>query len=218
VKGFRPRPNANPAEGVAGKASDLQSPVRREAQPEQREQHRHQLSRVRRRINKSMVVRRRDDRVRKQILPVVGRNRFRRRGTNKDRSVSGSARRHLLAQLSPGNLAEVQRREFISRSRLRLMQDVRMKRAPNEKECSALTLSRRRPTTSASSSVSSSSNEAARLPRPITARDAGSRKVGIKGNPKKPHRHSRTNLVATISAAPERVAPEPFLLSSNGVL
>jgi hypothetical protein len=201
VKGFRPRPNANPAEGVAGKASDLQSPVRREAQPEQREQHRHQLSRVRRRINKSMVVRRRDDRVRKQILPVVGRNRFRRRGTNKDRSVSGSARRHLLAQLSPGNLAEVQRREFISRSRLRLMQDVRMKRAPNEKECRALVFSRLRH--NSTSSRSSSSNEVARLRELTAARDSGSRKVGSKDNQKKRLRHGRNNFGAITPAAPK---------------
>ena len=63
-----------------------------------------------------------------------------------------------------------------------------MKRAANEKECRALTLSRRRPSNSSSSS--SSSNEAARLPQPITARDRGSRKVGRRNNQKKRHRQA----------------------------
>jgi len=189
VKGFRPRPNGNPAEGLADKAGGLQSPVQREAQTERREQHRRRLSRAHRRSSKNVVASRRDDPVRSQIARKVDHNKFRRRGTNEDRSVSGSARRHPLAPLSTGNLTGVRHREFTSRSRLRLVQDMRMKRAPNEKECRAVMLSRRRPTTSASSS-----NQAARLPQPITARDAGNRKVGIKGNPKKRHRHGRTNL------------------------
>jgi hypothetical protein len=191
VKGFRPRPNANPAENVADKASDLRGPVRREGQPEQQEQHRVRLSRVHPRTSSNVVASQLDDRVRKQIPRMVGRNRFRRRGKNADRSVSGSARRHPLAPLSTGNLTGVRHREFTSRSRLRLVQDMRMKRAPNEKEFRVLTLSRHRPTTSARNS---SSNEAARLPQPITARDTGSRKVGIKGNPKKRHRRGRTNI------------------------
>ena len=65
-----------------------------------------------------------------------------------------------------------------------------MKRAPNEKECRALTLSRRRPSTSSSSN----SNEVARLPQPITARDTGSRKVDRRDNQKKRHRQGRDNL------------------------
>ena len=192
MKGFRPRPNGNPAEGLADKAGGLQSPVQREAQTERREQHRRRLSRAHRRSSKNVVASRRDDPVRSQIARKVGPNKFRRRGTNEDRSVSDSARRHPLAPLSTGNLTGVRHREFTSRSRLRLVQDMRMKRAPNEKECRAVMLSRRRPTTSASSS-----NQADRLPQPITARDAGNRKVGIKGNPKKRHRHGRTNFSVT---------------------
>jgi len=62
-----------------------------------------------------------------------------------------------------------------------------MKRAPNEKECRALTLSRRRPSTT------SSSNEAARPPQPVTARDRGSQKVERRDNRKKRHRQGRDN-------------------------
>jgi hypothetical protein len=80
-----------------------------------------------------------------------------------------------------------------------------MKRAPNEKECRALTLSRRRPSTTSSSS----SNEAARPPQPVTARDRGSQKVERRDNRKKRHRQGRINFGAITPAAPEREAPEP---------
>jgi hypothetical protein len=134
----------------------------------------------------------------------VGQDRFRRRVTSENLSVSGSARRRLLAQLNADNLAAVHRPDFISRSRLRLVNDLRMKRAPNEKECRALTLSRRRPSTSASSSSNSNSNAASRLPQSITARDMGSRKVERRDNQKKRHRQVSNNFVAIKSAAPER--------------
>ena len=137
-----------------------------------------------------MVASQRDDQGRSQVPGRVGQDRFRRRVTSENLSVSGSARRRLLAQLNTDNMAEVHRPDFISRSRLRLVEDLRMKRAPNEKECRALTLSRRRPSNSTSSS-SSSSNEAARLPQPITARDTGSRKVERRDNQKKRHRHGQ---------------------------
>jgi hypothetical protein len=153
---------------------------------------------VHRRRSRNVVASQYDDQVRKQILPMVGRNRFRRRGTNEDRSVSGSARRHLPAQLSTGNLAEVKHREFVSRPRLRLAQDMRMKRAPNGKECRAPTLSRRHPTSSASSS-----NEAAHLLQPIAARPKDSRKAGRRDNQKKRHRHAHNNFGAITPVAPE---------------
>jgi len=97
-----------------------------------------------------------------------------------------------------GNMAEVHRPDFINRSRLRLVEDLRMKRAANEKECRALTLSRRRPSTSPSN------NEAARLRQPITVRDTGSRKVERRSNQKKRHRQVSNNFVAIRPAAPER--------------
>ncbi len=144
----------------------------------------------------------RDDQGRSQVPGRVGQDRFRRRVMGENLSVSGSARRRLLAQLNTGNLAAVHRPDFIGRSRLRLVNDLRMKRAPNEKECRALTLSRRRPSTSASNS-NSNSNEASRLPQSITARDTGSRKVDKKDNQKKRQRQGSNNFVAITAAAPE---------------
>ena len=70
-----------------------------------------------------------------------------------------------------------------------------MKRAPNERECRALMLSRRHPSTS--SSNSNNSNEAARLLQPITAKDMGSRKAETRGNQKERHRHGRNNFSVT---------------------
>ena len=132
---------------------------------------------------------------------VPGRvERFRRRVTSENLSVSGSARRRLLAKVNTDNMTEVNRPEFISRSRLRLVEDRRMKRGANEKKCRALTLSRLRPSISASSS---SSNEAGRLPQPITARDPVSRKVGRRNNQKKRHRHAHNNFGAITPVAPE---------------
>jgi hypothetical protein len=197
VKTFRPR-RLNAAEAGANKASLVQQV----AQPEQREQHGRQLWRVHRRSSKSMVASQRADQGRSQVPGRV--ERFRRRVTSENLSVSGSARRRLLAQLNTDNMTEVHRPEFISRSRLRLVEDLRMKRAANEKECRALTLSRRRPSTSSNSS----SNEAARLPQPITARDTGSRKVERRDNQKKRHRQVSNNFGALTPAAPEREVPE----------
>ena len=176
------------------------------ARPEQRERHRRQLSRVHRRSSKSVgASRRADQQGRRQVQGRVGQDRFRRRVADENLSVSGSARRHLLAQLNTDNMTEVHRPDFISRSRLRLVEDLRMKRAANEKECRALTLSRRRPSTSASSnsSSSSSSNEASRLPQSITTRDKDSRKVERRDNQKKRHRQVSNNFVAIKPAAPE---------------
>jgi hypothetical protein len=192
----------NAAEAGVNKGSAHQSPPRRVAQPEQRERHRSQLSRVHRRSSKSAGASQRDDHGRNQVPRRVGQDRFRRRVTSENLSVSGSARRRLLAQLNTGNLAVVHRPDFINRSRLRLVEDLRMKRAANEKECRALTLSHRRPSTSASSN--SNSNEAARLPQSITARDTGSRKVERRNNQKKHHRQVSNNFVAIRQAAPER--------------
>ena len=153
---------------------------------EQREPHRRRLFNLRRSQNR--VGRQRDDPVRSQIPRKAGQDRFR---------VSGSARRRLLAQLNTGNLAAVHRPDFVSRSRLHLVEDLRMKRAPNEKECRALTLSRLRHN-------STSSNEALPLPQPITAKDTDSRKVETRGNQRKRHRHGRNNFSAITPAAPER--------------
>ena len=147
-----------------------------------------------------MVASQRADHGRSQVPGRVGQDRFRRRVTRENLSVSGSARRRLLAQLNTDNMMEVHRPEFISRSRLRLVEDLRMKRAASEKERRALTLSRRRPSTSSSSN---NSNEAARLLQPITARDTGSRKVERRNNQKKRHRQVSNNFVVITPVAPE---------------
>jgi len=191
----------NAAEAGANKASARQSLVEQVAQPERREQHRRQLSKVHRRSNKSVVASQRDDQGRSQVPGRVGRDTCRRGVTSENLSVSASARRRLLAQLNMSSVAEVSHLEFISRSHLRLVEDLLMKRAASEKECRALTLSRRRPSTS---SPSSSSNEAARLPQPIMARDTGSRKVERRDNQKERHRQASNDFRAITAAASER--------------
>jgi len=198
VKELRLR-RLNAAKAGADKASARRSLVEQVAQPEQREQHRRQLSKVHR-SSKSVVASQRDDQGRSQVPGRVEQDRFRRRVTSENLSVSGSAHRRLLAQLNTDNMTEVHRPDFVSRSRLRLVEDLRMKRAANEKEGRALTLSRRRP----SISPSSSSNEAARLHQPITARDRGNRKVERRDNQKKRHLQVSNNFVAIRPAAPER--------------
>jgi len=114
----------------------------------------------------------------------------------------GSGRRHLRRlweQLTTANLAEVPLPDHISRSRLRPVQDMRMKGASREKECRALTVSRHHPSTNSSSS--NNNNEAARLPQPITARDTRSRKAGVKDNQDKRRLPGSSNFVALIVAA-----------------
>ena len=156
-----------------------------------------------------MVASQRADQGRSQIPGRVGQDRFRRRVTSENLSVSGSARRRLLAQVNMSSVAEVSRLDIVNRSRPRRVADQRMKRGANEKECRALTLSRRRPSTS-----SKSNNEAARLPQPITARDTGSRKVERRDNQKKRHRQVSNNFVAITPAAPERETPEPLFYAA----
>ena len=139
-----------------------------------------------------MLGRQRDDPVRSQILRKAGQDRFR---------VSGSARRRLLAQLNMGNLAAVHRPDFISRSRLQLVEDLRMKRAPNEKECRALTLSHLRHN---STSSRSSGRKEARLPQPIKARPTGSRKLENKKQKNQHPRRGHNSFGVITPAAPER--------------
>jgi hypothetical protein len=144
----------------------------------------------------------RDDQLSSQIPRMVGQARTRHRVTM---NAYGSARRRPWQQVNMNNAAEVSRLDFINRLLHKVAEDLRMKRAPNEKECRALTLSRRCPSTSlSSSSNSNNSNEASRLPQSITARDTGSRKVDKKDNQKKRHRQGSNNFVAITAAAPER--------------
>ena len=76
-----------------------------------------------------------------------------------------------------------------------------MKRAPKEKECRALMVSRLRHN---STSRRSSGSKVARLPQPITARAKGSRKVENKKHKNQHPRRGRNNFGAITPAAPER--------------
>jgi hypothetical protein len=187
----------NAAEPELDKARDLPSP----ALPEQQEQHRGQLSRVHRRNSKNLVASQRDDQVRSQSPRMVGQDRFRRRVTREDLSVSGSERRHLWAQLNVSNVEPMRHPDFGNRSRRLLVAEPRVKRAPNEKECRARTLSHLRHN---STSRRSASSKVARLPQPIAARARDSRKAETRGNQKKRHRHGRNNFGAITPAASER--------------
>jgi hypothetical protein len=147
-----------------------------------------------------MVASQRDDRVRSQIPRGVGQDRFRRRVKREDLSVSGLARRHLKAQLNVSNVEPVRHLDFGNRSRRFRVAEPRVKRAPNEKECRALTLSRLRHT---STSSRSSGRKVARLP-------PDSRKVETRSNQKKRHGQGRNNFGAITPAAPERETPGPL--------
>ena len=204
MKVSRPR-RLNAAAAELDKARDLPSPAR----PEQQEQHRGQLSGVPRRNRKNMVASQRDDQVRRQIPRMVGQDRFRRRVTREDLSVSGSARRHLWAQLNISNVEPVRHPDFGNRSRRFPVEEPRVKRAPSEKKCRAFTLSRLRHN---STSSRSSGRKVARprLPQLITARATDSRKAETRDNQKKRHRHGRNNFGAITPAAPERETPGPL--------
>lgn len=172
----------NVAEAEANKASARQSPPRRVAPREQREQHRR---------SRNMVARQHDDQARSQAQGKVSRDRIRHRVTT---NVSDSARRRLWPQVNMDNAAEVSRLDFVNRSLRHPVEDhLRMKRAVKEKECRALTLSRHH---RRRSSGSRRSSEAARLPQPIRARDTGSRKVERRDNQKKRHRQVSNNFSA----------------------
>jgi hypothetical protein len=107
VKVFR-RPRLSAAEAEPYKARDLPSPVR----PEQREQHRGQLSKVQRRRSSNAIASQCDDQLSSQIPRAVSKGRFRRKvATN----AYASARQRLWAQLNVSSVETVLRLEFISR-------------------------------------------------------------------------------------------------------
>ena len=133
-----------------------------------------------------MVASQRDDQGRSQVPAKGEQGNLRRRGGTEDLSVSGSARLRLPAQVDVSSAAEVRHPDFINRSPRHQLGDLRVKHAAKEKECRAPMVSRCRHN-------SSRSNEAARLPQPITARDRGNRKVGRKDNQNKRHRQVSNN-------------------------
>ena len=143
------------------------------------------------------------------MLREVGRNKRRRRVTNKVRHLSSSARRRLWEQAKVANLGEVHNQGRVSRSRLRLVEDSRVRRAANEKECRGLVVSRLR-RNSNRNSASSSNSAVVSLPQPIVASHKASRRAGSRDNQKKRHRHGHINFGAITPAAPERESPEPL--------
>ena len=148
-----------------------------------------------------MVASQRDDQVRSQIPRMVEQDRLRRRVTREDSSVSASARRHLWAQLNISNVEPVRHLDFGNRSRRLLVVEPRVRRAPKEKECRALMVSRLRHN---STSSPRSGSPVARLPQPITARHKDSRKVGNKKHKNQHPSRGLNNFGAITPAAPER--------------
>jgi hypothetical protein len=202
VKVFRHR-RLNGPEAELNQARDLLSPDR----PEQRDLHRDKVWKAHHRSRSNMASScQRDDQRNSQIPPTAGQDRFRRRVTAEELSVSGSARRHLWAQPNVSNVKPVRHLESGSRSRLRVVEQMRMKRAPNEKECRLLTVSRLRRN---STSRHSSGNKVPRLPQPITARPTDNRKVE-RSNQRKRHRHIRNNFAQQHQRLRDVKTPEPF--------
>jgi hypothetical protein len=186
----------NAAEPELDKARNLPSPAR----PEQREQHRGQLSRVRRRSNKNMVANQRDDQVVSQIPRMAGQDRVRRRVTREDLSVNGSVRRHLWAQLNISNVEPVRHLDFANRCPRLLVAEPRVRRAAKGKECRTLMVSRHRHN---SASSRSSGRKVARLPQPIKARPTGSRQVENKKQKNQHPCRGHNSFGATTPAAPD---------------
>jgi len=148
---------------------------------------------VHHRSSNSSVARHCDDQVRSKVHSKVSFEKIRRRAPINE---YGSARLHLghlWAQRNRVDLEEVQP-DFISRSRLKVVEDRPMKRAANEKECRGLVVNRLRHN---SNSSHSSGSKVPRLPQPITARDMASRKAETRGNQKERHRHGRNNFSVT---------------------
>ena len=160
-----------------------------------------------------MVASQRDDQVRSQIPRMAGQDRLRRRVTREDLSVSGSARRHLWAQLNISNVEPVRHLDFGNRSPRLLVAEPRVRRAAKGKECRALMVSRLRHN---SASSRSSGRKVARLPQPIKARPTGSRKVENKKQKNQHPCRGHNSFGAITPAAPERETPEPlFLLTTS---
>ena len=162
-----------------------------------------------------MVASQRDDQVRSQIPRMAGQDRLRRRVTREDLSVSGSARRHLWAQLNISNVEPVRQREFGNRSPRLPVAEPRVRRAAKEKECRALMVSRLRHN---SASSRSSGRKVARLPQPIKARPTGSRKLENKKQKNQHPRRGHNNFGAITPAAPDEKLRSRFFLATRAFM
>ena len=192
---FRPR-RLNVAQGEANPRNDLLSRVRQVGQLARSEAGRRLSSKVRRR-SQSMVARRRDNWAR--VLPARAPPDVCRRRAAAERlkpNDSGSP----LAQANVVPAPAVRRLEFINRSPRRLVEveDLQVKRAANEKERRALTVSRLL-----------RSEVVARLGQPSATKD--NPKVEKENRQKNLHRPDPKNSSVIAMMAPEREVPEPFL-------
>jgi hypothetical protein len=106
-----------------------------------------------------------------------------------------SARRHRWAQQNTANLAELHNKDLVSRSRLQPVEDRRIERASNEKECRALMASRLRHNSN-STSRRSRGSKVARLRELTAARGSGNHRVDSNDNQKKRHRQGSNNFLA----------------------
>ena len=95
--------------------TDRDEPFLVAPRPEKPEQHRGQLSRVRRRSNKNVVASQRDEPARSQIAPKLGQNRSRRRNASEDLSVNDSGRHRLRAPVNVSSVAEARHLDFENR-------------------------------------------------------------------------------------------------------
>ena len=82
---------------------------------EQREIRRLQLPTAHHSPNQNIVARQKDGQAKSQMRRKVRQDRFRRRIASEDLSVSGSARRLLLAQANTGNVAEARHQDLVNR-------------------------------------------------------------------------------------------------------
>jgi hypothetical protein len=138
------RHHSTAAEAVANPSSNLPRQVRPVEQRAHGVASRSlNFSRVHRR-SQNVVGRPCDNQARRSVLPRVDRDKFLRRVANEELSGNSSARRPRNFQLNKGSAVEVRRVDFVSRSRLRLVEQLPKRRAPSEKECRALTPSRPR--------------------------------------------------------------------------
>jgi len=114
VKVFRPH-RSSVARAVANPADDLPNRARQVVEMQQREIRRLQLPTAHHSPNQNIVARQNDGQAKSQMRRKVRQDRFRRRIASEDLSVSGSARRLLLAQANTGNVAEARHQDFVNR-------------------------------------------------------------------------------------------------------
>jgi len=105
--------HSNAAEAEANPGSDHHSRAQ-QASPEQREAPRHLSSKVRHR-SRNMLGLRRESWAGRQVPARADQGKFRRRSATENLGVNDSARRHLQVQVNTDNMAEVRRRDFVSR-------------------------------------------------------------------------------------------------------